>query len=757
MAGSDIVGYGDSKALRPDGVMEYAPVSELTPDVQPETAQEAADQGRQKEAEFWRVQIETALKHERRWREEAANAEEMYFGPDRDPGRAGSTDSADTQHNRIDDKVALIHANIDVLKPLVYSSLPIPMVRRRFRGDGPADEVALRAAECGQRLAEYLIDTSRIHDALVCARDDWLIAGRGHARVRYSATVVEEPVVDEMGAPMVDDQGNPITRQRKVDEAVHADSVEWRRFLIASGHSWVNSPWIAYENTMTRASAERRFGKEVAQHIKFTRHGLGDADSTDDEAREAATLDEPTETGTQAHNPFDTAPVWEIWSRETGKVVWWCKDCPEILEEDDDILGLEEFWPGPKPLFSTRKGDSTVPRPDIKYYERRAREVEEASAKLKVILNAISVSGAYPGADEDTIRKLLNGKNEMVPVQNWIAFMEKGGSNNIIQWLPLNMMVAAIQALVTLREQAKAAMFEASGVSDIMRAQGDPNTTATAEQLKGRYAGLRVKDRQQMMGVFARDLLRIMIEIAVEHFDTSTLAEVTGIDLPMTEAELQMIHQQAAAQQAAYQYAMQQYQAQMAQVQQLQQAGVDVSGVRMPPPPTPPPDRKLPKASWEAVHAQLRSDFSRKITLSIETESTVLADEQADKEARVEFLAAFAQFVGQIAPVMASGLVPIRTVKELLLFGVRGFPKARLLESMIQDISEEEDASPQQQEDTQVQVAKIRAEVDRMLKEMDLKDKEREREHEMALETRKMGGNMISDAARMAASQAQGG
>ena len=35
----------------------------------------------------------------------------------------------------INDEVALIHSNIEVLKPLIYSDTPQPVVRRRWRGD----------------------------------------------------------------------------------------------------------------------------------------------------------------------------------------------------------------------------------------------------------------------------------------------------------------------------------------------------------------------------------------------------------------------------------------------------------------------------------------------------------------------------------------------------------------------------------------------------------------------------------------------
>ena len=302
-------------------------------------------------------------------------------------------------------------------------------------------------------------------------------------------------------------------------------------------------------------------------------------------------------------------------------------------------------------------------------------------------------------------------------------------------------MILAVQALVSLREQAKQAMFEASGVSDIMRAQGDPTETATAQQIKGRYAGLRLADRQRRMAIYARDTLRLLIEIAVEHYDTDHLSEICGLDLPLTEAERQAMIQQQAQMQAQYDQTMQVYQAAQQAPQLAQQ---------LPPPPEPPKFDRIPETSWELIHARLRSDLGRKITVAIETSSTVLSDETMDKELRVEFIASFAGFVEKLAPLLMSGQFDMKLVKELLMFGVRGFPKARTLEGLISQLPDEapkgNDAPP-----VQVQVAQIRAEVDKLLAGLDSQDKEKDRQHDMRMK----GVELMAESAKMGAQPPQ--
>ena len=157
-----------------------------------------------------------------------------------------------------------------------------------------------------------------------------------------------------------------------------------------------------------------------------------------------------------------------------------------------------------------------------------------------------------------------------------------------------------------------------------------------------------------------------------------------------------------------------------------------------PPPVEPKYEKKVPETSWELVHARIKSDLKRKITISIETTSTVLTDEANDKEQRVEFISAFATFVQTLLPLVGTGQMPMATMKEMLLFGVRGFPKSRSLETLINDLPDEL-PTPEAKEEVQVTVAKINNEVKMLMQEKD-----------HAQETKMKGVELIKDAATKA-------
>lgn len=730
-----------SSAAGRDGeeIVPFQNIRELEHE-QTESDDEAESKGPDESWKFWNEQIQAGLLHERRWRQEAMDCEELHFGPDNDPGSNASTGGSDiADPNRITDKVALIHSNIEVLKPMLYSDTPQPVVRRRFRGDGKLDETDVMAAEAGQRLATFILDTEDFDDVMMAVRDDYLIAGRGAGRVLYRADVTNIDIPNPM------DPGKTMSLPVKTSESVTPRYAEWRRLVLAPSHSWEQMPWIAFETPMTRSMIEKRFGEGVAAQFSFNNRGLvqSSAALSDSDRDRDDSLIQSSETGDPAINRFDTAMVWEIWDKDRAQVIWFSPSFKTgVIERDDDPLGLEDFWPMPKPLLATVKGQQLTPRPSIKYYERRAKEIDIATEKLKIILDALSVSGLFPGQMSDQVSQLLSGKSKMIPVESWIALMEKGGANNIIQWLPIQHMIQAIQALITLREQAKQAMFESSGVSDIMRAQGDPNETATAQNLKGRYAGLRLSDQQRRVAVYARDLLRLMVEVGLEHFDTEYLADITGLDLPMTEDDRMAMLAEQQMQREQWQAAMQQYQQAQQIVQMAEAAGIQTNPIG--PPPEEPKFDRIPETSWELVHERLRSDYKRKITLTIETSSTILADEQADKDSRVEFLKAFTMFVSDLMPLASQGVMDFKTAKELLMFGIRGFPKSRTLESLIAALPDEPQGEPP--EDTQITVTKLQGEIDKMLKEMEIADKANDREHEMKMK----GVELVADAADMA-------
>mgnify|MGYP003331216572 CR=1 FL=1 len=83
----------------------------------------------------------------------------------------------------------------------------------------------------------------------------------------------------------------------------------------------------------------------------------------------------------------------------------------EIVDEKDDPLGLEGFFPCPKPLYATTTSDSLVPVPDFVLYQDQAVELDILSDRIDGLVKALRVSGVYDASQPALQRLMTEGDN----------------------------------------------------------------------------------------------------------------------------------------------------------------------------------------------------------------------------------------------------------------------------------------------------------------------------------------------------------
>lgn len=82
--------------------------------------------------------------------------------------------------------------------------------------------------------------------------------------------------------------------------------------------------------------------------------------------------------------------------------------------------------------------------------------------------------------------------------------------------------------------------------------------------------------------------------------------------------------------------------------------------------------------------ALLKRDGLTGFRLDIETDSTIAPDEQAEKQARIEFMQQFVPLMAEIVPMARGNPAIAELAKQAVLFAVRGFRVARQLEEQIE-------------------------------------------------------------------------
>ena len=524
-------------------------------------------------------------------------------------------------------KFNILWSNVQTLIPAVYARLPKADVARRF---GDNDPVARVAAQLIERALDFEIEHyTDFRSTMKHAVEDRFLGGRGVAWVRYEPHVRAQDIpedglqvtedVDEVDSegqqiktamPGIDGAlGEEVEQQEEIEyECAPTDYVHWKDFGHSVARTWeeVTSVWRWVY--MTKESLAERFGEEMAKKIP---------------------LDAGPETNKQystQSKDFTRAKICEIWDKESGKVYWISKSCPDILDERDDPLELENFFPCAKPLYATMTSDTLVPVPDFVLYQDQATELDILTDRIDGLVKALRVRGVYD-ASQPTLQRLLTegDNNTLIPVDKWMAFSEKGGLKGSIDLLPLDTLSNALLQCYRARDEIKNQIYEITGISDIVRGQTAASETATAQQIKGQYAGLRLRSMQEDVALFASELFQLKAQVICTKFQPTTILMY------------------AAAQ----------------SMQPADQA-------------------LIPQALQLIQDKPLRS-----FRIQVDSDSLVQIDENQNKRERVEFLQAMGGFLTQALPMgqQAPELVPM--LIELVKFGVGAYKKAAPIEGTI--------------------------------------------------------------------------
>jgi len=620
----------------------------------------------------WLVEIDQAEKWCRDWHETAKKCLKRY--------RDDRNELQKTQR-----RINIFWSNVETLKPALYARRAKPVVERRFRD---ADQIGKAAAETLERATTFATDSDQFDEVIRQARDDRLIVGRGTAWLRYVPHFQQmQPPTPADGVSVTDDAAEyeaetqaQAPNEALVFEEVAHDYVAWVDFLMSPAKTWREVSWVARKVQMTRAELVERFGKKIGSAVPLNER----ADKNGNDSAEVRFRD-----GLSAR-----AEVFEIWNKAERKVCWLARGYEGLLDDRDDPLRLRDFFPCPRPMFATVTTESLIPIPDYMMYKDQADDLDSVTLRLSMLTEACRVAGVYDASQDASVGRLFSeaSDNQLIPVNTWAAFSEKGGLRGVMDFVPLDGIIATIRELTAREQVLKAQIYEITGISDIVRGYSAPSETATAQQIKGQFAALRLQDQQSEVARFARDLIALTAEIISEHFQPQTIALMSGL------AE---------------------------QAPEFQQ-------------------------NFMPALQLLRNDRMRSFRIDIETDSTIAVDETADKQAATEFLTAMGNYMASSLPMaqQAPELLPV--IGQGAVFLARRFRAGRQLEGSIeasfQALEQRAQQMAQQPQQQQPDPAMLKAQADeqRLAIESDFKARELAlREQELTfnaeLKAREMG------------------
>jgi hypothetical protein len=487
----------------------------------------------------------------------------------------------------------VLWAVTQTMSPAIYSRSPKCVVARRHQEASPN----IKAAVMGQeRAVNFEIERGGLHEAILNARLDRLLAGRGTIWVRLN----KDPATGRPG--------------------VAFDYVAVKDFGHGKARTWADIDCVWRRHYMSDAERRTQFGDDA----------VNAASVSNDVENEAGQLAD------------EQASVYEIWCKSERKVYWIAKQARAALRVTPAPLELADFFPCPRPLYGVLINKRLVPTPDYTFYEGLARQINKLTKRVDVLSGQLRLVGFYPkGPDQDgsgAIESALRSEvdNVMIPVPNWAAFSERGGSK-AIEYLPIEMVLTIIDGCTKLRASLLAEVDQITGISDIMRGQTDANETLGAQQLKAQYGSSRLSDTREDFKRFARDACRIAAEMISEYFPPEELGRITGLPaLAEPDPENPMLPPQI--------------------------------------------------APWVQI---LRQQFAREVSIDIETDSTIQPDEDAEKQRRIEMLTAVTSGLKEMSALLTAppeiGAAMLPLMGDMLKFTIGGFRAGRELEERLEE------------------------------------------------------------------------
>jgi hypothetical protein len=346
-------------------------------------------------------------------------------------------------------------------------------------------------------------------------------------------------------------------------------------------------------------------------------------------------------TGRDMDNPSETAEAWEIWVKSSRMVYWYAEGLDTLLDEKPDPLKLKGFFPCPRPLRAISNTRTLVPRALYSQYKSQAETLNILTKRIRYLGEALRVVGLYDGS-QTKLSDVLNpaAGNRMIPVDNWAMFAQNGGINGAVAWVPIDHIIKVLSELLKAREVCKAEIYEITGFSDIVRGVSKASETLGAQNIKADWAGARVKKMQKEVQRFAKDLLAIAGEVIAEHCSPETIAIFSGISIPTGE-EVQA----------------------NPQLQERIQLFTNAT-------------------------ALMKSELKRVSAIDIETDSTLMANDEQERAERAQFLSAAGAFLQQAVPAMEATPELGPLLGSLLMFTVRSFPSARIVEEEFERVQQ---------------------------------------------------------------------
>lgn len=602
----------------------------------------------------WNAEITAAQKDFRTFHKEGKRCVKKYLD---------TRNQEQDEWGELTTRLNLFHANVQTLTSMLYGKMPRVEVARRFADAD--DDVARVAGLMLTRILNTDIEEAGEDAASVfrnCLQDR-LIPGLGTARVQYQFSTKKE----QFEAIVQPDTGEEIAPAVEIEhldtEWVDIVYTHWGDVLWSTSRTHPEIRWKAYRSWLDKQEFEERFPEIDIKKISFS--------------NKTPIMRNRGERQDLAIQP--QVEVWEIWEMRTKTVFWWTYGYEYILDEMDDPLELKGFWPEPPPFIANVTTSKFLPRSDYTISQDLYREIDKLQTRISLLTDAAKVVGLYDKSNDGIKRIFTEGvENDLIPVDNWAMFAEKGGLKGTIDWVPLDAVINAISVLTEKQTEKIQQLYQVTGMNDVMRgaALSSSKTSATRDQLEASYGSIRVEALQNEFARWVGDLQGLKVEIISRFYSQETIVKQSNI---MSTADA----------------------------------------------------TTNPQLIDQAV-ALIQDCDNARWRITVRPETLAIADYAQLKQDRTEYINALALFMQSSAPLLEMDPGSLPSLLKLLKWGLSGFRGSSEIEGVIDaDIARLEKQPPQQKPNPQMQAQQAQAQADQQKIQLEMKQSQQDHSQKM--------------------------
>lgn len=398
------------------------------------------------------------------------------------------------------------------------------------------------------------------------------------------------------------------------------EAVSWRDYRRGPAKRWDERPWEAFRFCVQRE----------------------DENETFDAALIGTQYDEkdPTTRGQSKNDILG----WEVWCKKKREVIF-VDDDGTILKRIPDPLELTNFFSTATPVQPIEVTGRLMPVNPFSVYRKLADELDLTTKRINVITNQMKVAGWYPGSAKELENMLSAQDVDFIPIADHEIWAANGGLAGAVAFWPIEKFILVLKELYASREQTKQAIYEITGISDIVRGATKATETLGAQQIKTQWGSLRIQKMQRMMERTARDLFVMMSEIIPSKFSFETLQTMTGVQILPNQQDMM--------------------------------------------PPTTPEEEQAKRAKLaklQGIQTLLGQRLQTFYRIDVESDSTVKADLTRQKAEAAEFMQGAGAYLSAVGPMVKEGSMPADAAAEIFAANARLFNLGKSVEDTLERV-----------------------------------------------------------------------